>query len=194
MKAFLHFLETRLRTVFFPRNALFKAGFSSFVWMAALTGCVTTPPSPQWNPVTEAKEAEYQAYLKVGTGTVTGQALLANRLGAEVKAAGRTITLDPATSVGTEWWDKAGRIWALRSLTPPSLAFAKARRTVVADEDGKFKFSELPSGQYYVRTEITWKVGNYNSVQGGLVGQIVEVRDGQTNEVSLNQNLKDLLP
>jgi len=68
---------------------------------------------------------------------------------------------------GNEWSGKAGRIWVHRSLTPPAPAIAKAHRTVVADEDGKFQFSELPPGRYYVRAETTWKVANYNSVQGG---------------------------
>ena len=160
--------------------------FVAFV--AALAGCITTAPPPQWNPVAEATEAEYQPFLRSGTGTVTGQASLLNRGGGIMKAPGRAVTLDPATSVGKEWWEKAGSVWVHRSLTPPSPAFARARRTVVADADGRFRFSELPPGRFYVRTEVTWKVGNYNSVQGGLVGQVVEVRDGETTEVILNQD------
>jgi len=110
-----------------------------------------------------------------------------NRLGAVKKASGCIVTLDPATTVCTEWWNKAGKIWAHRSEKPPSPAFAKARRTTTADADGKFKFSEVPPGKYYVSVEITWKVGNYNSVQGGVVGKSVEVRDGQPTEVVLSQ-------
>jgi hypothetical protein len=191
MKALLRFIETALAGgMLFLRNPSFKARVCLFVWTAALAGCITTPPPPQWNPVAEAAEAEYQAYLKAGTGTVAGRASLANRFGAEVKAAGRIITLDPATSVGKEWWGKAGRIWIHHSLTPPSPAFARSRRMVVAGADGRFKFSGLPPGEYYVRTEITWKIANYGSIQGGLVGQAVEVRDGQVTEVILNQNLE----
>ena len=138
----------------------------------------------------EAREAEYLPYLRAGTGSVAGEAYLAKRVGGIVTAAGRTVTLDPATTVGKEWWDKAGRIWAHRSLTPPSPGFAKARRTAIAGEEGRFKLSELPPGKYYVRTEVTWSIGNYNSIQGGLVGQVVEVRDDQTTEVILNRNLQ----
>ena len=59
----------------------------------------------------EAAEAEYQPYLTAGTAGVTVQAFLTQRGGGVVKAAGRTVTLDPATSVGNESWGKAGKIW-----------------------------------------------------------------------------------
>lgn len=144
-------------------------------------------PVPQWNPVSDAAEAEYSAYLAKGTGVLTGQAFLTQKGGGVVKAAGRTVTLDPATSVGNEWWGKAGKLWAHRMLTPASPGFQKARRTSVADADGRFKFTELPPGQYFVRTEVTWEIGGYYPTQGGLVGQPVEVADGQTKEVILNQ-------
>jgi len=155
--------------------------------LAMLAACATPPPSPQWSPQAGTTEAEYQPYLRTGTGTLVGEASLVNRAGAVVKASGRIVTLDPATTVGTEWWNKAGKTWAHRSEKPPSPAFAKARRTTRADANGRFKFSKVPPGKYYVSAEITWKVGNYNSVQGGVVGQVVEVRDGQTTEVVLSQ-------
>src|SRR4051812_19516625 len=101
-----------------------------------LLSCVPMIPPPQWRPNSDAAEAEYQIYLAGGTGSVTGQAFLTQRNGGVVKAAGREVTLDPATSVGNEWWTKAGKFWVQRTLTPPSLGFAKARRTVVADADG----------------------------------------------------------
>jgi hypothetical protein len=147
-----------------------------------LSGCVTTPP-PQWNQVSDAAEAEYQSYLAGGTASVSGQAFLTQRGGGVVKAAGRTVTLDPATSVGAEWWTKAGTKWAHRSLTPPSPGFAKARKTTVADAEGKFKFSGLAAGRYYVLTDVTWEIpGQFGtSTQGGLVGSLVEVKEGSTH-------------
>ena len=160
-----------------------------------LSACATVAPSPppQWPPYSEASEAEYVAYLKTGSGAIAGQAFLAQRNGGVVKGAGRVVTLDPATSIGNDWWSKAGRLWVHRALVPPSPGFAKVRRTTIADADGKFKFQELPAGAYYVRTEVTWEIGNYNPTQGGLVGQLVEVWDGQLKEVVLNEYPKSLL-
>jgi hypothetical protein len=156
-----------------------------------LAGCVATPPvqtpPPEWNSVNETYESEYIPYLGTGTGEITGQAFLTQRGGVVVKAAGRNVTIDPATSVGNEWWAKAGIIWQFKSLTPPSPNFHKARKTTVADADGRFKFSNIPDGEYYVRTEVTWLAG---TIQGGLVGSKVTVKNGMPTEVILNQFAK----
>jgi hypothetical protein len=153
---------------------------------ALLCSCATVKP-PVWNAISDSAEAEYQAYTPGGTASLSGQAFLTQRGGGVVKAAGRTVTLDPATSVGNEWWAKSGKSWALRSFTPPSPGFAKARKTTVADADGRFKFLGLAPGKYYVRTEVTWEAGGYTPTQGGLVGQLVEVKADQPTEVVLNQ-------
>lgn len=154
--------------------------------LLALAACTTVTPPPVWETINAEREAEYAPYLVPGDGELTGQAFLTQRGGGVVKAAGRTVTLDPATSIGNEWWGKAGKLWAHRSLTPPSPNFAKARRTVIADADGKFRFTRLPAGKYYVRTEVTWDVA-YHGPQGGLVGQVVDVPASGAAEVILNQ-------
>lgn len=153
-----------------------------------LAGCASVPP-PQWNSVNDSAEAEYQPYMAGGVGTISGQAFLTQRGGGVVTAAGRNVTLDPATSVGIEWWAKAGKYCRHRSLTPPSPGFAKARRATVADAEGRFRFSDLAPGKYYVRTEVTWEAGGEFGLtpQGGLVGQLVDVRERPANEVILNQ-------
>ena len=126
--------------------------------------------------------------MQTGSATLAGQAFRTQRGGGVVKAAGRTITLDPATTIGNEWWGKAGKHWVHRDESPPSPGFQKARRTTVADAEGRFTFSSLPAGKYYVRTEVTWELGGFNPLQGGLVGQIVEIGDGQKRDVVLNQS------
>jgi hypothetical protein len=163
-----------------------RVSLAALVFLSSCVPIVAPPQPPHWNPTSDAAEAEYQPYLAGGTGVISGQAFLTQRGGGVVKAAGREVTLDPATSVGNEWWAKAGKFWVQRGYTPPSPGFSRARRTTVADADGKFKFSNLAAGKYYVRTEVTWEIGGYNPTQGGLVGQLVEVRDGQTTEAILN--------
>ena len=163
---------------------------SLFALVTVLTGCFTMTPAPQWKAASDAAEAQYRPYLAGGKCSLTGQAFLVQSGGDTVKAAGRTVTLDPATSVGNEWWTKVGRSWEHRELTPPSPGFAKARRTTVADADGRFKFSGLTAAKYYVRTEgteVTWEAGRYSLSQRGLVGQPVEVRDGRTTKIIVNQ-------
>ena len=151
-----------------------------------LTACIppsVAPPPPTWNPVTEASEAEYAPFLAGGDSTLTGQAFLSQQGGGVVKAAGRTIRLDPATTTGNEWWGKAGATWPFRDMVPPSPNFTKARKTAVADADGRFHFEHLTPGKYFLQTEITWETGY--TTEGGTVTQQIEVKPG-ANEVILN--------
>ncbi len=150
---------------------------------AFFIGCVATQPT--WNQTTNQSESEYKPYMRTGTGSVTGQAFFVQRGGVVVMAAGRTITLDPATSTGKEWWAKAGKNWSLRSTTPTSQNFKKARRKTVADAEGRFKFKGLPSGNYFIRTDVTWMAGS--SIQGGLVGKQIVVKNGRVTELILNE-------
>lgn len=173
---------------FLPQRGYMKHVVYLFLAFS-LVGCLSMPtvPPPTWNANSDASESEYTQYTTPGTATISGQAFLTQSGGGVVKAAGRNVTLDPATTIGNEWWGKAGKHWVHRSLIPPSPGFVKARRTVVADADGRFKFTDLPAGKYFVRTEVTWEVGGYVPTQGGLVGQLIEVGNGKSREVILNQ-------
>lgn len=151
------------------------------ILLLALPGCATQH-EPTWDTTVVDDEEQYMPYLEQGTANLTGQAFLLQRGGGVVKAAGRTVTLDPATATGIEWWSKSN--WQYRELTPPSPGFNKARRTTMADAEGKFKFKNLPAGTYYLRTEVTWEAGG--DIQGGLVGRLIEVKNSQDNEFILN--------
>ncbi|MDD5384562.1 MAG: carboxypeptidase-like regulatory domain-containing protein [Gallionella sp.] len=157
-----------------------------------LSACATPPaPPPTWNSHSPENEAaEYTPYLTNGSGTITGQAFLKQRGGGVVVAAGQVVTLDPATSSAIEWWKKAGTNYELRELTHPSTDFQKARKTAVADASGKFTFSNLPTGKYFVRTILTWEVP-FHGMQGGVLGEIVEVKDNQVNNLILNHYAPD---
>lgn len=181
------------------------------VLCAFLAGCATqtapTATGPEWSSINETAEAEY-APGATGTGVVTGQAFLTQRGGRVVSGAGSQVSLDPVTAISTEWWSRQARFWSTlppdyaltdadqythakarmswAAMTPPSPGFRKARRTVTADAEGRFRFSDVPAGKYYASTAISWIVGQY-SYQGGLIGQPVEVRDGNTTEVILSR-------
>ena len=118
-----------------------------------------------------------------GTGSVTGQAFLQRRDGMTVRAAGRIVTLDPATSYGRVWWNRPVRAVREYFDIPPSPAFLQARRCVRADADGNFRFEKLPAGGYFVQVSVTWQPGD--RVAGGMVGREVAVQDGQAVLVAL---------
>lgn len=164
--------------------AIFRLFILAFL---VISGCIPMTPPPQWNQFSGEAEREYQPYLAGGTGSLIGQAFLTQRNGGVVKASGRTVTIDPATSIGIEWWEKAGKIWEHRLMVPPSVGFKTARKMTIADADGKFKFLGLAAGKYFVRTEVTWEVPGYYIHQGGLVGALIDIRDGHQEEIILNQ-------
>lgn len=138
-------------------------------------------PEPMVLPPVEA--AEYAPFRQPGAGTISGQAFLTTRGGDVKLAAGRTVTLDPATGYARVWYEKYGRI---SDQMPPAPEFAAARRTTVADADGRFRFSNLRSGSYIVRTTVTWETGAATGgLQGGIVSDVVDVA-GDTREVILS--------
>jgi len=170
------------------RSSLALLNALSVLVIVGAAGCATaTIAPPTWSPTSESAEVEYQRYHPTGTGSVHGQAFLTKAGGAVVTAAGRTVTLDPATTIGDEWWNKAGKVWVFRDMTHPSPSFLKNRRVTTADAEGRFRFSSLPAGRYYLRTEVTWEVGGSIPTQGGLVGTTVEVKDATATEVIVNQ-------
>lgn len=153
--------------------------------LISLMGCASGYTPPPLTPATESSEAEYGSYLVSGTSTFSGQAFLTQVSGGVIKGAGRQVTLDPATSTGTDWWNNAGRYWGYRTVIPNSVNFIKARRVTTADAEGRFVFKNIPAGMYYVRTEVTWVISDY-STQGGVVGRLVEISERSVNEVILS--------
>lgn len=175
---------------------------------APSTGLAPPPPPPPpiapWYPVTPVLEAEYDPFLKPGTGCVEGQAqvnLSKVPSNGVTRPLTHTVTLDPATSVGMEWWDKTSQDILYHLERPPSPCFVKARRAASTDAEGRFKFSNLPAGNYYVRC-VAKRVedlfepgpdGRPVRVKGGhsssiaLVGELVTVNESQTNRVILNR-------
>lgn len=142
--------------------------------------------TPAFSQITPALEEEYNQFLSPGDGSITGQAFATQPDGGTVKAAGRIVTLDPKTTLGHEWWVRAGQTWAHRTVTPPSTNFMKARRTTVADAEGRFKFNNLPAGKYYLRTEITWYKSDFN-IQGGLICKEIEILSGKATEIVITR-------
>lgn len=144
----------------------------SLPWLLAACATTALPPSPQYQRSTVATEAEYQSYLINGSASLQGQALQTLADGRRVPVAGRSVTLDPATTIGNDWWRVAGRSWADRLSQPPSEGFAKARRTALTDAEGRFVFRNLPAGSYLLRTDFGGASAN---APKGLLGRRITV-------------------
>lgn len=165
---------------------------TAVLFVLSLTACATAPVTPPtWESrATEQESTEYAPYLKAGSGTISGQAFLTQRGGGVVVAAGHEVLIDPATSTAIEWWKKAGTQYTFRDLPHPSQNFQNARKRIIADASGKFTISGLPAGRYFVRTILTWEVP-FHGIQGGVLGELVEVKDGQVSNAILNHYAPD---
>ena len=72
--------------------------------------------------------------------------------------------------------------------TPKDATFRAARRTAVADESGKFTFTNLPAGRYIVRTTITWQTprDSYRMMtQGGVASAVIDISEGEAKTIIL---------
>ena len=123
-------------------------------------------------------------FLQSGSGKIDGQAFLRQRGGGVVRAAGEVVYLTP--SVG---------YFLLRSLSFELVELYILNHTkfkivggdkredqyiqaTKADADGRFSFSGLPDGRYFISTRVVWFVGK--SLQGGYVKAYADVRGGNS--------------
>ena len=151
-----------------------------------LTACASTGPmalTATYNPAEGAWAA------KSGTSTITGQGFLRRNDGVVVYAAGSEADLIPQTSYSAVRVSGAfpnGSHLSYGGLNYDSTdpAYASTVRKTTADGEGKFTFSNVPAGSYYVTTSVIWEVGYER--QGGLLMMPVTVAAGQTANVILS--------
>ncbi len=141
-------------------------------------------PAPLLRP---ADSLEYAPYIWNGTLELTGQAFLTTKDGTVKPAAGRLVTLDPATSYARAWFRRYGADPNRFEDPAPDTRFASARRTTVADADGRFRFVRLGAGDYLVRTTIEWRGETDDSLHGGVVAAYATVADSVTSNVIVHQ-------
>ncbi len=148
--------------------------------VVALAACATGPMPmvTQFSPETQ------EACSGTGTGTITGQAFR-RTLGGDVRyAAGNEVILMAA--------DAHTREFAQR-LSQGQSVEADARiddyiRTTIADDEGEFRFNNLPPCRYIVIAHVFWQVPDplYPN-QGGVLADEVTVSEGETVELILTR-------
>jgi hypothetical protein len=153
---------------------------SSILASLAVSGCVR-----QERKIEVAFSAsEHEPYLKEGTGIVTGQAFLRQQGGGVVRCSGEEVVLLPATSFFREI------VQTYKSGFQPSTdwradeRYKKLPRKVFCDADGKFKIEKLPSGSWYILSQVRWAVGNAS--QGGQLLEEVQIKANTTTDVILS--------
>lgn len=151
----------------------------SAVAMSALLGCSPATLVTTFDP-TQA------AYINdKGSGTITGQAFLRRNDGIVVYAAGSEVNLIPKTTYSDE------RIAAIygsgklsmfgRTFKNDDPEYYKYSRRTVANGEGRFTFTDVPDGDYYVTTQVIWQV--QYSQQGGALMERVQIKGGKPVEI-----------
>jgi hypothetical protein len=159
--------------------------FAALSLAALLVGCAVPFQKPQAPARRMAfPEAEYLALPKTGNATVKGQAFLTTKGGDVKLAAGKRIILNPVTSYSLEWYERS-YVPAVR-MEEADAKLDTYIRTQVADANGRFVFKNVPTGEYFVTTTITWEVPTgYQGtvkVEGGIVAKRIKVNAGEEVE------------
>ena len=96
---------------------------------------------------------------------LTGNSFSRQRNGKLVSGAGRPVYLDPATRYSAavfraivEHQNKKSYFKAEKEsgTVVPDPAMLKCRRTVQADAEGRFTFTDVPPGSYFVSSYVSW--------------------------------------
>ena len=149
------------------------------------------PPRAPYQRQATYNPDHYTNYQIKGTATLSGEAFLRTRGGEMRYAAGQDVWLIPATAYGKEFMEQD--LWKARHDTVPPLdrRIYDALRTDQADSHGRFSFSEVPTGDYFVATTIVWEVPKYSkygsssSSTGRGVWQPVTLHDGDQKKIIL---------
>lgn len=125
-----------------------------------------------------------------GDNTISGQAFLRRNDGIVIYAAGSVVTLIPKSPYTTERINAiyGGSKIAYRKVkfTYDNPELQRWKRTVQANGEGRFVFSEVAKGDYYVTTTVSWKAGS--AWQGGSLYAPVSVTSGESKDIVLTSN------
>jgi len=108
-------------------------------------------------PTVPFDQVEIERALKPGNYTISGQAFAKTQSGNVKYGAGNTITLLPLTAYIKQVFALQGQKDAFTHVEVDKRILDYARKTT-ADAEGRFKFSNLSPGEYYIETTISWLI------------------------------------
>ena len=112
-----------------------------------MMGCAKT-----YDRQAEFIHEEYAPYEGTGTARICGQAYLSLDAGKQHIASGDRVLLAPVTSYTEEAFKvKVMEGQKMEDPDPKAMKFEKHTKT---DDDGRFCFTDLPGGEYYVVADI----------------------------------------
>ena len=132
---------------------------------------------------------EISWFNQTGTGSIHGNAFVRKQDGAIVSCAGQEIMAIPAGSYANE---RIGYLYGNldqgvnvdKDIDKSDPRYQKNMKNVFCDVDGRFKFENLSSGDYYVIAGVFWG----DPVQGGAnMMKRVSVSNGEKEEITMSK-------
>jgi hypothetical protein len=164
-------------------------------------GCATLPGTSARGVVFDPSDIAWAAAR--GTNTLRGSAMIRPAGDEPRTCAGATVALLPD---GAYTRDRVRRLYgglergsntlapgAGRRIEAADPAFARSVRTTTCDIHGRFGFSGLPDGTWYVTSSVAWRTrGNDPASQAGAaLMQRVTLAGGGTQQVHLGASSSD---
>lgn len=153
-----------------------------------LTACVLPPPVV----MTTRFNAADVAWAKTkGTNELSGQGFLRQQGGNVVTCAGEEVDMVPVAPYSSE---RIGGLYGNTTkgyvdplfapqIPPAETGYVESWLKSQCDAQGKFRFSNLPDGDYFLVTQVIWYAGD--SRQGGYLMQRVSLHGDKPQEVLL---------
>lgn len=150
-----------------------------------IAGCVALPPVEM---KTRFVGSEHDQYRQQGSGVIVGQGFLRQKGGGVVTCAGSEVFVFPATPFFQEIVGHmiSGHRVAFEAMGKVDPAYRSIAKQTQCDAQGNFMFTQLPSGSWYVATEVKWFVGTRR--QGGSLLTKVSLNDGQRGQLVLSNS------
>lgn len=136
-----------------------------------LSGC---PKS--YTMKTPFQPRDFTLYNQKGTGTLTGQALLKNGDGSSSYYAGQKIILLESNGYTNEIFNASNKGYQITKISMFS-ALKDFSWVTVSDKEGRFAFSDLPDGTYWVFTKVTKEVNQFITNERSMHQKVTIVQD-----------------
>jgi hypothetical protein len=146
----------------------------------ASNATLTTPFDPQ--------EASF--INQTGASTISGQGFLRTMVGEVRYAAGSEVFLIPATKYSTE---RIGQIYGNskcavfgKNFKNDDPRYKDFTKTTKANGEGRFSFTSLAAGDYFVVTSVYWQIPGNIFPEGCGIYELVRVGSGEKKEVIIS--------
>jgi len=150
--------------------------------LVLLSACVTGPQVHTYKAPFD--ESQFRPYIGDGTAGLSGQAFVKDKGGKTVYAAGNEVILIPVTDYTREWY-QVGVVGG-KLVDRFDSQIGKYLRFTRADAEGKFQFRNVPAGQYYAATDMSW-VEPDSGIQHATACATVFLEEGKTAEAKVTR-------